>query len=214
MNNLLTIADFSVNMIKTLNDTLGIWYMIILNAFGVFAIICKILEYQVKSRDKCFMLSTVANACWVMYFVLFGNFASALTCVINVVKLLVFMQRGKRAWADSWAWLVAFLVAQILVTVFTVSSWVDVFCITAGFLGIFAYFVKDRKQYRLLSFFHMAVWVANSIANFYLVALLSDSFSTISCGLALYRFDIKKQAQDKAEDDKEVQEQDSCKEVE
>lgn len=205
MHNLLTIADFSDNMIKTLNDTLGIWYIIILNAFGVFAIVCKILEYQVKSRDKCFILSTVANACWVMYFFLFGNFASALTCVINVVKLLVFMQRGKRSWADSWVWLALFLVAQIIVTVFTVSSWVDVFCITAGFLGIFAYFVSDRKQYRLLSFVHMAVWVANSIANFYLIALLSDSFSTVSCGLAIYRFDIKKQAKDKVEDNKEEQ---------
>ena len=81
---------------------------------------------------------------------------------------------------------------QVLVTVFTVSSWVDIFCTTAGFLGIFAYFFQSAKTYRFLSFLHMSIWVANSIANFYIVALLSDSFSTVSCAVAIYRFDIRK----------------------
>ena len=181
-----------MEFIKILNNTLGIWYLIILNAFGVIAIICKIFEYQVKSRGNMFALSTIANVCWVLYFLLYGNFASALTCVINVIKLLIFMQRGRRAWADSIWWLILFIVLQVFVTIFTVSSWVDVFCTTAGFLGIFAYFFKSAKTYRILSFLHMSIWVVNSIANFYLIALLSDSFSTASCALAIYRFDIKK----------------------
>lgn len=102
------------------------------------------------------------------------------------------MQRGKRAWAESVWWLILFLVLQVLVTIFTVSSWVDVFCVTAGFLGVFAYFFKDGKKYRLFSFLHMIIWVANSIANFYLISLISDTLSAISCAVAIYRFDIKK----------------------
>ena len=177
-------------MVEALNNTLGIWYLIILNGIGIFAILCKICEYQVKSRGRMFVLSTVANVCWVLYFFLYGNFASALTCVINVIKLFIFMQRGKYAWAESVWWLILFLVLQTLVTVYTVSSWVDVFCITAGYLGVFAYFFKDGKMYRLFSLLHMLIWVANSIANFYLIALLSDSFSTISCAVAICRYDI------------------------
>lgn len=192
LNNLGLFSNIAIELVETLNSTLGIWYLIILNAFGVIAIICKICEYQVKSRGQMFMLSTIANVCWVLYFALYGNFASALTCTINVAKLLIFMQKGRQRWADSIWWLILFLVCQVFVTVFTVSSWVDVFCVTAGFLGIFAYFFKSARTYRILSFLHMSVWVANSIFNFYLIALLSDSFSTVSCGIAIYRFDIKK----------------------
>lgn len=189
-NRLLATANFATQMVETLNNTLGIWYLIILNGIGVFAILCKICEYQVKSRGRMFVLSTVANVCWVLYFFLYGNFASALTCVINVIKLLIFMQRGRHAWAESVWWLILFLVLQALVTVFTVSAWVDVFCVTAGFLGVLAYFFKDGKKYRLFSLLHMAIWVANSIANFYLIALLSDTFSTVSCAVAICRYDI------------------------
>lgn len=195
MNNLLfSMADLSVGMVKFLDNTLGIWYLIILNAFGVMAIICKVFEYQVKTRAKMFTLATIANICWVLYFALYGNFASALTCFINVVKMFIFMYRGRYKWADSILWLIFFLILQVLVSVFTVTSWVDCFCITAGFLGIFAYFVVDQRKYRLLSFIHMAIWVANSAINFYLIALLSDSFSTISCGIAICRYDLSKNA--------------------
>ncbi len=180
------------SLVKELTSVLGTtWYLIVLNAFGVIAIACKIFEYQVAKRDSMFVLATIANVCWVLYFAFYGNFASALTCVINVIKMLIFVQRGKHAWAESILWLILFLILQVLVTVFTVSSYLDVFSVTAGFLGILAYFVVNQKTYRALSFVHMAIWVLNSIVNFYPIALISDSVSTISCGVAIYRYDIK-----------------------
>ena len=195
MNNLLfSMADLSAGMVKFLDNTLGIWYLIILNAFGVIAIICKIFEYQVKSRNAMFVLVTIASICWVLYFALYGNFASALTCLLSVIKMLIFMQRGKHKWADGLFWLILFLVLQTVVAVFTTTGWTDVFAIVAGYVGIFSYFVLDQSRYRLLSFFHMALWVVNSTINFYLIALLSDSFSTISCGVAIYRYDLSKNA--------------------
>ena len=192
MNNLLSINDISQNLVKTLNSTLGIWYLIILNGFGVIAILCKIFEYQVVKRDTMFVFSTIANVCWVLYFAMYGNFASTLTCTINVIKLLIFMQRGKHKWAESVWWLIGFLVLQILVAVFTVRAWYDVFSVAAGFLGILAYFVVNQRKYRALSFIHMATWVANSIVNFYPIALISDTVSTVSCGIAICRYDLVK----------------------
>lgn len=204
-------ASVGQNIFNALNNSLGVWHLIIINTIGVIAIICKITEYQVKKRSTMFVFSTFANVCWVLYFFLYGNIASMLTCVINVIKLFIFSQRGKHAWAESVWWLILFLVAQVFIAIFTVSSWVDVFCITAGFFGVLAYFFKDGKKYRLFSFIHMAVWVANSIANFYLIALLSDSFSTISCAVAIFRFDIKNrkknnqlQNQTKIDDDNQL----------
>lgn len=205
VNLLVSMSELSDNLIDYLDSTLGIWYLIILNAFGVIAIICKILEYQVKSRNKMFALVTVACTCWVIYFALYGNFASSLTCLLSVIKMLIFMQRGKHAWADSILWLILFLVLQTGVAIFTTKNWFDVFAITAGYLGIFSYFVLNQKKYRLLSFFHMSLWVVNSIFNFYLIALLSDSFSTVSCGVAIYRYDIKNKKAIDVKDDENLE---------
>ena len=180
-----------VEIVKNLSANLGIWYLIILNAFGVLAIICKICEYQAKKRSTMFTIAILANVCWVLYFAFYGDAVSALTCFINTVKLCIFSYRGKYKWAESIVWLYVFIALQATVSVLTYTNWKDIITTIAGFLGIFAYFFKNQKTYRLLSFIHMSVWVLNSIIKFYPIALISDSISVASCAVAIYRFDIR-----------------------
>lgn len=196
-NLLLSAVDFSSGLVNYLSETFGIWYTIILNAFGVIAIICKIIEYQVKKRKTMFLIIILASVCWFFYFLLYGNLTSSLTIVLGIIRLLIFMRRDTCKWARSMFWLYLFLVLQVAVVVYTSIigfSWLDVFALAAGFVGIFAYFVTNPRMYRALSFVHMSLWVVNSGIYFYPVALISDSFSTISCSVAIYRFDLKKGA--------------------
>lgn len=197
MNNLLSIATLSENLYNVLTDNLGIWYLIILNGIGVIAIILKILEYQVPKRETMFIITLGANICWVLYFALYCNFASTLTCFVNVIKMLIFMQRGKHKWADSVWWLILFLVLQTGVAVFTVRAWFDIFAVVAGYLGILSYFFVNPKIYRALSFIHMSTWVISGLVNIYPIAIISDSVSTISCGVAIWRYDIRKNGLEK-----------------
>ena len=192
-NLLISLTDITNN----LSNSLGIWYDIILNAFGVIAILCKVLEYQAKQRQTMFAMVTIACICWTLYFALYGNLVSTITCGMSVIRFLVFMKRDTCAWAKSMFWLYFFLALQIAVVVWTslISfSWLNMFAILAGFVGIFAYFVTNDKQYRLISFIHMSLWVVNGAIYFYPVALISDSFSTISCAVAIYRFDVRNKA--------------------
>lgn len=194
------------DIVNNLNNTLGIWYLIILNAFGVIAIICKIIEYQVKKRTTMFVMVTVACACWSAYFLLYGNLISALTCALSVVRFLIFVKRETCKWAKSVLWLYVFIAMQTAVVVYTIIvsgfSWLNIFTILAGYVGIFAYYVNHGKMYRFISFIHMSLWVVNSAIFFYPIALLSDSFSTISCGVAIYRFDLRKNARNKEKREK------------
>lgn len=176
-----------------LTNLIGVWYLIILNGIGISAIVCKVLEYQVKKRGTMFVFSTIANVCWVFYFFLYGNLASMLTCVLNVIKMLIFMRRDTCKWAKSIVWLFVFLLAQTLVAIFTINSVLDIFAVAAGYVGTFAYYVIKGRNYRIISFVHMALWVVSSSIFCYPIALISDSFSTISCGVAIVRFDILKQ---------------------
>lgn len=191
MNNLLfSMLALSEGLLKALTSTFGGWYVIILNAFGVFAIVCKVFEYQAKKRDTMFALVITANILWVFYFVFYGDLSSALTCLIGSVRLVIFMQRGKHKWANSMWWLVFFLALQTIISIFTYTGWKDVFSISAGFVGIIAYFIVDQKKYRWLSLAHMSIWVINGATKVYPIALISDSISVVSIIIAIIRFSI------------------------
>ena len=207
-NLLFSMAQVSEKLLSVLTSSLGTWYIVILNAFGVLAISCKVVEYQVKKRNAMMIVATSANFLWVLYFIFYGDFSSALTCAIGVVRLLIFMQKGKHKWADSIWWLVFFVLLQTVVTVFTFKDLRDVFSLSAGFVGIITYFMVDQKKYRALSLVHMSLWVVNSAIKFYPIALISDTMSTISVAVAIVRFAIaeKKEKQMNAFMDKQNQE--------
>lgn len=189
--------ELSLKLVEALNASLGAWYLIILNSIGVIAIICKVIEYQIKKPSINKLMASVANFLWVLYFALYGDFASALTCVLTVVRIMIFAQRGKCKWASSSIWLYVFIILQIVVAVSTFRVWQDLFSITAGFVGIFAYYVLEQKKYRALSFVYMVLWLLNSISKAYLMGIISDSFSTVSVAIAIYRYDVRKKKDDK-----------------
>ncbi len=204
MNNLLlfSMAEFSETMVAWLNANFGIWYLIILNAFGVLAIILKITEYQVRKHSTMMLIATIANISWVLFFALNGNFTAALTCVLIVARMFVYIQRDTHKWARSVWWVVLFVVLQTVVAVTTFKNWQDIFSITAGYIGIFAYLTRNQTLYRILSFIYMSLWLSNSICYFivspstYLVGLASDAFSTISVAVGIWRYDLCKKARE------------------
>ena len=131
-----------------------------------------------------------ANFLWVLYFLFYGDLASTLTCAISVIRLLIFLQKDKHKWADSVFWLIFFIVLQAVVSVFTFTGWQDIAALIAGFVGIVAYYVTNARAYRILSVIFMLLWICNGIIKFYPIALISDTFSTISATIAIIRFDI------------------------
>ncbi len=189
---MLSVADLSQNLTNFLNNTFGIWYIIILNAFGVIAITLKVIEYQSKTRRGSLTFAILSDLCWTMYFLLQGNFVSALMCAIAVGQFAVFMQREKHSWANSRLWLVFFFALQGVSGILTFINWYDVFAITAGLITVVMYYVYDRKTYRIFSFFYVLCWLMNSGFNGYLLPLLNDSFSMVSVIIAIVRYDILK----------------------
>ena len=189
MNNLL----FSLNdFIKNMSDTLGIWYLIILNAFGVIAIILKVSEVQIKSRKTILLFALVADICWVIYFGLQGGFSSSISCFIMMIQVIVFSFRGKYKWATSKIWLIVFIISHLVMWYITQKTWFDVLPAITGILSVFAYFVYDEDKYRILIFIYALIWVVNSSINLYVVSIISDSLCAVSSFVAIVRYNILK----------------------
>ncbi len=193
MNNLLvSIAHLSESLKAFSLGSLGPWYLVLFNAFGVFAIITKVTEFQLKSRKTILLFAMIASMCWVLYFGLQGDFTSSLSCLIVAVEALAFSMRNKYKWLRSIFWLFFFVALQIVMCVFTYQAWYNVLPVIAGVFGTIAYYVMDEDKYRIFIFIYVLFWLANSIVNFYFISLLSDSMSTVSSAIAIVRFNILK----------------------
>ncbi|MBQ3219469.1 MAG: YgjV family protein [Clostridia bacterium] len=150
LNLLISMAELSDNMVKFLNETLGIWYLIIPNAFGVIAIVSKVTEMQLKSRKTILVFAIIASISWVLYFGLQGGFTSSLSCLIIAIQVIIFSLRNKYKWANSLFWLFFFITLQIVMCVLTLKNWYDVLPTIAGIISVFAYYVLDEDKYRIL----------------------------------------------------------------
>lgn len=180
------------NTIVNSLSTLGVWYLILVNAFGVLAIVCKVVEFQCKSRKIIFTLATLSFACWIMYFALQGDFVSALINFICFIEVLLFMKRESWKWVNGIWLMFVFLALQIGLGIITFKYWHDIFAILGGALMTIAYFVMSKKTYRIISAGSQLLWVANSVSKLYVVALINDVFATISVFVSIIRFYVLK----------------------
>ncbi|MBO7214472.1 MAG: YgjV family protein [Clostridia bacterium] len=188
MNNILAIADSLSAMVNSLK-TLGVWYYVILNAFGVIAILLKVTEFQFKKRSTILTFALLASTCWIFYFILYGDLVSAIVNFVCIVQGYVFLCREKYKWANSKLWFFFFLVVQITLGIIFFKVWHDIFPIIAGVFNVIAYFVMNKTQYRFFGLCCLIFWVLNSAFKFYPIALANDVFGSISAFVSIVRYD-------------------------
>jgi hypothetical protein len=204
MENMLFSLNALSNRLVEALSSLGVYYIILFNAFGVIATCLKASEYQLKTRKAIITFAALASCCWATYFILQGDFTSALANIAIIAQNLVFMQRGKKKWASSIFWLFFFIIVQILICVTSFKTLLDLFPILGGILGAIAYFVLKEKTYRYIVFASVICWLLNSLTKGYLIASISDSIGTLSVLIAIIRFTIEEKKLKKSEqNDKE-----------
>ena len=179
----------------------AIGYQILINGIGVVAIAIKILETQNKRRKNILFFALLNASFWVAYFVLSGDFTSALVNLIGVAQLSIFSQRASKEWASSKFWLFFFLAVQLVVSIFTWKDYFSLLPVFAGLISTITYFVMDEKAYRYFFLTMMLCWIGNGIARGYIIALIHDIFATVSILIAIIRYNIlgKEKTNDKTE---------------
>ena len=201
INNLVfSIVEISNKLVYALSNSLGIWYTIILNAFGVIAILLKVSEFQLKSRKLIFTFASCSALCWVMYFLVQGDFVSMFINLICMINIIIFLQRDKYKWASSRWLLYIFIALQLTLGIISFKYWHDIFAICGGVLTTLSYFVLNKKTYRFINVFNMSCWVSNSISKMYVMALINDSFALVSVIVSIFRFYVFKSKTDNQEE--------------
>ena len=96
MYNLLSIVTLGESLVEILSS-LGVWYIILVNLFGVLAIGFKLVESQQKKRGLIMLFAIASTIAWIIYYILNGNLATALIVIIGILKYFIFAQRENHA---------------------------------------------------------------------------------------------------------------------
>lgn len=199
----LLLSSFFINLVRDVTNFEIL--NLLANCFGLIAVILKVVEYQLEKRSVRISLAMGGNLCWIIYFFLKGMNASAISGVIALTSNIVFMLSEKHNFFKSVWWLVVFLVMTAINCVVGYKVWIDIFAILAGLFGVIAYFVKNDKLYRILSFACMFSWLLNSVFYQAGIALVNDAFATVSVTIAILRKDlIKKKGVEKTEKEQAI----------
>ena len=177
-------------------SSLGVWYDILVNFFGVIAIILLVMSFQMKSRIKLLLVFILSQSTWIIYFVLQGDLASGIMCTIAIIMSLIFMQREKHKWANSIFWLFFFVALMLTCSILTFKDWRDLFPLLGNVLTAISFFTLNDKLLRTINIGTYLCWMGNSISKLYIVALISDTLTLISVIVSLIR--LKKQTPPKS----------------
>jgi hypothetical protein len=189
----MALKEISDLMVIGLKNSLGIGYDILINGIGVVSIVLLFVCFQMKNRSKILKFNIFAAIGWTTFFLLNGDFTSALMNIIGICRILVFLQRGKHEWAKSKAWLYIFLVISLLGSILTFKIWKDAFSLVAGILGTIGFYVLDEKLLRKINLITFPFWMANNLTKGFYIAFISDSGAFISLILAMFRYKENKE---------------------
>ena len=174
--------------IDELAANMGFFYYILVYGIGVIAMTLSVIAFQFKHRVTIILCSFFAQTCWVMHFLLQGDFVSAIACTLSAIMLAVFSKQSKWKWVKSPFCIILFIVLIAGFSALSFSVWSDIFPLMAGVFAVIANSRSSEKRLRQFSVPWCVFWLLNSIFKMYPVALVNDLFCTISTIVALIRY--------------------------
>ncbi|MBQ9132293.1 MAG: YgjV family protein [Clostridia bacterium] len=168
--------------------SLGIWYHILVYGVGVIAMALSVIAVQFRHRVTIILCNFGGQSCWVAYFLLQGDAASAIVCGLSAVMLALFSRKSQWKWAAGPVSMGVFIALLSGFSLLTFKGWVDIFPLLAGIFAVIANSRSSEKRLRQFTLVWCVCWLLNSTFKWYPVAFINDLFCTISTVVSLVRY--------------------------
>jgi hypothetical protein len=170
-------------------------YNFVAQALGILALVIMVLSYQQKTRKGLLCFQMASNACFVANYLMIGGYTFALMSVVNIARSFVFLrEENGDAWAKSRIWLYVFLTTPVLFGIWMWENILSLLVIAATMVLAVALYSKNGKTMRRLFLLPPLLYISYNVSHGALGGIGSDVFCLISAIIAIYRFDIKKEA--------------------
>ena len=131
---------------------------------------------------------------WIVHYGLLGAMTAATINILSFARSVVFYFNDRK-WAQSRAWLWAFLALYVVNTVLTWDGPVSLLPGIAMSMTTVALWTRDMRRTRLLYLTNSPFWFTYDILARSYSCMVIEAIAFVSYVVAVWRFDIKKQPQ-------------------
>lgn len=169
----------------------------IANAVGVLAVAIFVLSYQQKTRRGIVLCNTISRALYVVQYLLLGAFEGA---VLDVIGILASVLAQRKDTPFIKRYLKAVIIGvNLLIVVAGLALYKNVFSLLP-MMGVLlhtgAFWLSDERRIRLVSFLGSPFWLVYNLVTHAYGSAVGDLLTMASIGLAIYRYDIRKQTKE------------------
>lgn len=119
--------------------------------FGTGALLSLFLIYQQKERKKLLLCKLSADLCWVVHYLCLSAFGGAIPNFVGIFRELIFVKREDKRWANSILWPIFFIVLNLTLGVFTLSSPINLLPITVSVFVTVSLWLKNPVITKIIS---------------------------------------------------------------
>lgn len=167
-------------------------FYIISQAAGLFGILFSVLIYQQRTHRGMLILKMSADIMWLVQYLLLGGYTGVAVTCIALCRSTVFYFYEKKGRTAPKPWLIAFIIAAVVSTVFTWKNFLSVFPAIGSIIAVISFWQRKPRNTVYFSYAVSAFMLVYHIfATHSVSATVNEFLSVGSSSIALIRGRIK-----------------------
>ena len=167
---------------------------------GIIAIVLEGIIYISSKRERIHIAKMSATVAWAGNHFLLGQFSGGILQLVAFARSAIFMQRGKKAWADSIIWLFVFMVLTLISPILGWHGWVSLLPAFGSVFAVISFYSKQVPLIRLTSIIALSPWLVYHILMVNITGAIGSSLGLSSIIIGTVKdFIIKRKNQKQLE---------------
>ncbi len=163
---------------------------IIAQTLGFVAAALCILSFQQNKHKNIIALQLSGGIAFTLHFLLLGAYTGAAMNLVDIVRSLVFINRGKK-WADHVWWVVVFSALCVISCIFTWIGPLSLLPMAGMICTTISFYLQDPKKVRRVALPASPLWIIYNICTKSYGGVITEAFNICSIIIAMFRHDLK-----------------------
>ena len=165
---------------------------IVAQIIGILLIILNVISMQLKKKKNIVFVLLLINLLAAINLMMLGSYTGSIICFFAVIQIIInniFERKDKEI---PKVILGIYIIISIICGVITYKTIFDVLPIISSILFTITIIQKKEKNIRRIHLINMSLWVVYDFISAAYTNVISDSITLVSDLVGIYRFDIRK----------------------
>ena len=161
---------------------------------GLIAVATYLLSYQMKRRRQIILVNATSSMLYVLQYVMLGAFEGAVIDVLSMIATVTANNKDKQFIKNHTKLVFAIMNLSILIAGLALYKNIfSLFPIAGAIFQTSAFWISEEKKIRFISFLGSPFWLVYNIVSGAYGSAIGSLLALFSIGIAIYRYDIRKQ---------------------